>query len=69
MKKLSVLLASMFLLVSCAETMALLGPVSGASNGKMLQSSLNSAVSYGVKKKNRQNSNATCSSVCRREES
>ena len=51
MKKLSVLLASMFLLVSCAETMALLGPVSGASNGKMLQSSLNSAVSYGVKKK------------------
>ena len=51
MKKLSVLLASMFLLVSCAETMALLGPVSGASNGKMLQSSLNSAVRLRGKKK------------------
>jgi hypothetical protein len=50
MKKLSILLASMFLLVGCAETMALLGPLTGASNGKMLQSSLNSAVSYGVKK-------------------
>ena len=50
MKKLSILLASTFLLVGCAETMALLGPLSGASNGKMLQSSLNSAVSYGVKK-------------------
>mgnify|MGYP001452664106 CR=1 FL=1 len=51
MKKLSVLLASMFLLVGCAESMALLGPITGASNGKMIQSSLNSAVSYGIKKK------------------
>ena len=50
MKKISVLLASMFLLVGCAESMALLGPLTGASNGKILQSSLNSAVSYGVKK-------------------
>ena len=50
MKKLSVLLTSMFFLVGCAESMALLGPLTGASNGKMLQSSLNSAVSYGVKK-------------------
>ena len=50
MKKISVLLASMFLLVGCAESMALLGPITGASNGKILQSSLNSAVSYGVKK-------------------
>ncbi|MDC0426951.1 hypothetical protein OAM08_03075 [Pelagibacteraceae bacterium] len=50
MKKLFILLASMFLLAGCAETMALLGPISGASNGKMLQSSLNSAVNYGVKK-------------------
>tara|TARA_B100001063_G_C16617018_1_gene478685 strand:+ start:114 stop:635 length:522 start_codon:yes stop_codon:yes gene_type:complete len=51
MKKLSILLASMFLLVGCAESMALLGPLTGASNGKMIQSSLNSAVSYGIKKK------------------
>ena len=50
MKKLSILLTSMFLLVGCAESMALLGPLTGASNGKMLQSSINSAVSYGVKK-------------------
>ena len=41
----------MFLLVGCAETMALLGPISGASNGKILQSSLNTAVNYGVKKR------------------
>tara|TARA_B110001450_G_scaffold205927_1_gene195959 strand:+ start:366 stop:887 length:522 start_codon:yes stop_codon:yes gene_type:complete len=50
MKKLSILFTSMFLLVGCAESMALLGPLTGASNGKMLQSSINSAVSYGVKK-------------------
>ena len=50
MKKLFFLLSSLFLLNGCAETVALLGPVGGASNGKMLQSSLNSAVSYGVKK-------------------
>ena len=51
MKKLFILLTSMFLLVGCAETMALLGPISGASNGKILQSSLNTAVNYGVKKR------------------
>ena len=44
------LLSSLFLLNGCAETVALLGPVGGASNGKMLQSSLNSVISYGVKK-------------------
>ena len=50
MKKLYFLLASLFLLASCAESIALLGPITGASNGKLIQSSLNSAVSYGVKK-------------------
>ena len=50
MKKVFFLLSSLFLLNGCAETVALLGPVGGASNGKMLQSSLNSAISYGVKK-------------------
>ena len=50
MKKISFLLASMFLLVGCVESMALLGPITGASNGKILQSSLNSAVNYSVKK-------------------
>ena len=42
------LLTSIFLLTGCAESLALLG--SGASNGRFVQSSLNSAISYGVKK-------------------
>ena len=51
MKKIFVLLTTMLLLNGCAESMALLGTsVSGASNGKILQSPLNSAISYGVKK-------------------
>ena len=51
MRKIFVLLTTMLLLNGCAESVALLGTsISGASNGKMLQSSLNSAISYGVKK-------------------
>ena len=49
MKKVFFLLSSLFLLNGCAETVALLGPVGGASNGKMFQSSLNSVINYGVK--------------------
>ena len=50
MKKVFFLLSSLFLLNGCAESIALLGgSVGGASSGKMLQSSLNSAISYGVK--------------------
>ena len=50
MKKILFLLSSLFLLNGCAESVALLGSsVGGASNGKMLQSSLNSVISYGVK--------------------
>ena len=37
-----------FLLNGCAESLALLG--TSASNGRIVQSSLNSAISYGVKK-------------------
>ena len=48
MKKILVLLSTIFLLTGCAESLALLG--TSTSNGKILQSSLNSAVSYGVKK-------------------
>ena len=48
MKKILVLLSTIFLLSGCAESLALLG--TNTSNGKILQSSLNSAVSYGVKK-------------------
>ena len=50
MKKILVLLSSMFLLVGCVESMALLGPATGAANGKIVQGSIKSAVSYGVKK-------------------
>ena len=42
----------MLMLNGCAESVALLGTsIGGASNGKILQSSLNSAISYGVKHK------------------
>ena len=50
MKKISGLLTAL-LLSGCAETMALLGPAStSVGGGNVLQSSLSSAVSYGVKK-------------------
>ena len=48
MEKILLLLSTIFLLNGCAESLALLGP--GASNGRFVQSSLNSAISYGVKK-------------------
>ena len=47
MKKILILLSLMFLFNGCVESVALLG---GSSSGKLVQSSLNSAVSYGVKK-------------------
>ena len=51
MRKIFVLLTTMFLLNSCAESVALLGTsIGGASNGKLIQSSLTSSISYGVKK-------------------
>ena len=51
MKKIFGLLTTLLLLNGCVESVALLGSsVGGASSGKMLQSSLNSAISYGVKK-------------------
>ena len=48
MRKVLLLLSSIFLLSGCAESIALLG--SSASNGRIVQSSVNSAISYGVKK-------------------
>ena len=51
MKKIFVLITTTLLLNGCAESLALLGTsVGGASNGKIIQSSLNSVISYGVKK-------------------
>jgi hypothetical protein len=51
MKKILVLISSMFLLVGCVESMALLGPATGATNGKIVQASAKSAISFGIKKK------------------
>ena len=52
MKKTFLLLPLIFLLNSCAESVAYLGTSVGgvASNGKIFETSLNSAVSYGIKK-------------------
>ena len=50
MYKVFFLISIAFLLNGCAESVALLGgSVGGVSNGKIIQSSLNSAISYGVK--------------------
>ena len=50
MRKTLSLLATLFLLNGCAESLALLGPAtSGAGSGKVAQSAFSSAVSYGVK--------------------
>ena len=48
MNKILLILPLLFLLNGCAESLALLG--TSASNGKIVQSSLNSAISYGIKK-------------------
>ncbi len=48
MKKTFFLFPLIFLLNGCAESIALIG--TSTSNGKIVQSSLNSAISYGVKK-------------------
>ena len=50
MYKVFFLISIAFLLNGCAESVALLGgSVGGVSNGKTIQSSLNSAISLGVK--------------------
>ena len=48
MKKIFILLTSMFLLVGCIESMAVLS--GGAVNGKLAQSSVQTIASYGIKK-------------------
>ena len=51
MKKIFSLLFITFLLNGCAESVALIGTTAGgASSGKMVQSSLHSTISYGIKK-------------------
>ena len=48
MKKILGLLTTLLFLNGCAESVALLG--TSVSNGKIIQSSISSSVSYGVKK-------------------
>ena len=48
MRKIFILLASTLLLVGCLESVAVIG--TGAANGKVVQSSIQSGASYGVKK-------------------
>ena len=48
MKRIFILLTSMFLLVGCIESVVTLG--GGFANGRVVESSLQSAASYGVKK-------------------
>ena len=51
MIKIFILLTLVFLLNGCANTLAFLGGAAGgASSGRVLQSSLNSAISYEIKK-------------------
>ena len=51
MKKTFYLFSLLFLLNGCVESVALLGSsVGGASSGRLLQSSLQSTISYGIKK-------------------
>tara|TARA_B100001057_G_C22797774_1_gene930347 strand:+ start:1030 stop:1353 length:324 start_codon:yes stop_codon:yes gene_type:complete len=51
MKNIIGLLTTLLLLNGCAETIALLGTsVGSASNGKIIQSSLNTVASYGIKR-------------------
>ena len=49
MGKILGILITLFLLNGCAESVALLG--TSASNGKIVQSTFNSVISYGVKKR------------------
>ena len=53
MKKKLILLTLIISLTGCAETIALLGPASSIASGggRIIQSSVSSAVNYGIKKK------------------
>ena len=52
MKKILILLSTIFLLSGCAESLALLGPTSTAvTGGNIAQSALSSSLNYGVKKR------------------
>ena len=49
MRKLIGLLISLFLLSGCFESSLVMGPVIGGAQGKLAQSSVSTALSYGIK--------------------
>ena len=49
MRKLIGLLISLFFLSGCFESTLVVGPVIGGAEGKLVQSSMTSALSYGIK--------------------
>ena len=51
MRKLIGLLISLFLLPGCLETSLVMGPAIGGAQGKLAQSSVSTALSYGIKYK------------------
>ena len=71
MKKVFPLLATLFLLNGCAESSEafLSSSVGGVSSGKALQSSLSSAISYGVKHETGKNPFGAYDCICRRKKS
>ena len=50
MRKFWSLILLVFVLTGCAESMVMLGPMSGAAGGNVARSSFSSAVSYGIQK-------------------
>ena len=51
MKKIFTILVCFLFLSGCIETASLVAPMSGVASGKVAQTTINSAVSFGVKKK------------------
>ena len=51
MKKILISLVSLLFLSGCIETASLMAPMSGVASGKVAQTTINSAVSFGIKKK------------------
>ena len=51
MKKIFTILVCFLFLSGCIETASLVAPMSGVASGKVAQTTINSAVSFGIKKK------------------
>ena len=51
MKKILTILVCSLFISGCIETASLMAPMSGVASGKVAQTTINSAVSFGIKKK------------------